>query len=64
MWKKNNASQLPSNRKGDYLMSKMKWDTPEVIKRRKKRNKIILYISIFVFTIVSSVLATVLMSQV
>jgi type IV secretory pathway component VirB8 len=63
MWE-NNASQLPSNKKGDYLMSKKKWDTPEVIKRRKKRNKIILYISIFVFTIISSVLATVLMSQV
>jgi type IV secretory pathway component VirB8 len=60
----NNASQLPSNRKGDYLMSRKKWDTPEVIKQRKKRNKIILYISIFVFTIVSSVLATVLLSQV
>jgi hypothetical protein len=58
------TSQLPSEKKGEFLMSKSIWITPEEAMRRKKMKKNIMYISIMIFTIILSAVVTVLANSI
>ena len=59
----NHASQLPSLfKRGNRLMSKSVWMTPEEAARIKKRNKVILYTSLPVATVLFTALLTMLLN--
>lgn len=58
------ASQLPSNEKGEFLMSKSLWITPEEAMRKKKIKKILMYIAIMIGTIVLSTVVTLLANSI
>lgn len=60
-WSK--ASQLPSIDKGDTLMSMNYGITPEEMLKKKKRNKLFVYATLFIGTILLSAAFTILANQ-
>lgn len=58
------ASQLPSNKKGEFSMSKSMWTTPEEAMRKKKMKKNLLYFAIMIGTVVLSAVVTVLANSI